>query len=47
VNKLITDKSDRILIIGEAEDETRRLANALVSDYSISAARDVPMLPGA
>jgi DNA-binding NtrC family response regulator len=46
VNKLITDKSDRILIIGEAEDETRRLANALVSDYSISAARDVPDAAG-
>ncbi len=46
MNKLITDKSDRILIIGEAEDETRRLANALVSDYSISAARDVPDAAG-
>ena len=41
MNKPVTDKSDRILIIGETEDETRRLANALVSDYSISAARNV------
>jgi DNA-binding NtrC family response regulator len=41
VNKPVTDKSDRILIIGETEDETRKIANALVSDYSISAARDV------
>jgi DNA-binding NtrC family response regulator len=35
------DKRDRILIIGEIEDETRRIADALVSDYSISAARNV------
>jgi len=42
VNKSVTDKSDRILIIGETEDETRRLANALVSDHGISAARNAP-----
>ena len=46
MNKPVTDKSDRILIIGETEDETRRLANALVSDYSISAARNVPDAAG-
>ena len=46
MNKSVTDKSDRILIIGETEDETRRLANALVSDYSISAARNVPDAAG-
>ena len=38
MNKPVLDKSDRILIIGEAEDETRRLANALAGGYSISAA---------
>ena len=42
MNKSVTDKSDRILIIGETEDETRRLANALVSDHGISAARNAP-----
>jgi DNA-binding NtrC family response regulator len=46
VNKPVTDKSDRILIIGETEDEMRRLANALLSDYSISAARNVPDAAG-
>ena len=46
MNKPVTDKSDRILIIGETEDETRRLANALVSDFSISAARNVPDAAG-
>ena len=40
------EKPDRILIIGETEDETRRLANALVSDFSISAARNVPDAAG-
>jgi DNA-binding NtrC family response regulator len=35
------ETSDRILIIGEAEDETRRLADVLVSGFSISAARNV------
>jgi DNA-binding NtrC family response regulator len=40
------EKLDRILIIGETEDETRRLANSLVSDYSISAARNVPDAAG-
>lgn len=38
MNKAVTDKSERVLIIGETEDETRGLANALVSDYKISAA---------
>jgi DNA-binding NtrC family response regulator len=38
VNKPVLEKSDRILIIGEAEDETRRLANALAAGYSVSAA---------
>ena len=46
MNIPVTDKSDRILIIGEVEDETRRLANALVSDFSISAARNVPDAAG-
>ena len=41
MNKPATDKRDRILIIGEVEDETRRLANALASEYSISAAPNV------
>ena len=41
MNKPLTDKSDRILIIGEIEEETRKLANALVSDYAMSAARDI------
>ena len=41
MNKPETDKSDRILIIGEVEDETRRLANALASEYSISATPNV------
>ena len=40
------EKPDRILIIGETEDETRRLSNALVSDFSISAARNVPDAAG-
>ncbi|MGD8882679.1 MAG: sigma-54 dependent transcriptional regulator [Desulfobacterales bacterium] len=38
MNKAVTDKSERVLIIGETGDETRRLANALVSEYRISAA---------
>jgi DNA-binding NtrC family response regulator len=40
VNKPVLDKPDRILIIGETEDETRRFASALAS-YSISAAPNV------
>jgi len=40
------EKPDRILIIGETEGETRRLSNALVSDFSISAARNVPDAAG-
>jgi DNA-binding NtrC family response regulator len=35
------EKPDRILIIGEAEDEARRFADALASGYSISAAPNV------
>lgn len=46
VDKAVTDKSDRILIIGETEAETRRLANALGSDFSISAARNLPDADG-
>jgi DNA-binding NtrC family response regulator len=38
VNKLKTDTRDRILIIGEPEGETRKLANALASGYHISTA---------
>jgi DNA-binding NtrC family response regulator len=38
VHKPVLDKSDRILIIDETEDETRRLANSLAAGYSISAA---------
>ena len=37
---------DRILIIGEAEDETRRLVDALASGYSISAAPSVSEAAG-
>jgi DNA-binding NtrC family response regulator len=35
------EKSDRILIVGETEDGTRSLANALAAGYSISAAPNV------
>jgi DNA-binding NtrC family response regulator len=41
VNKPVLHKADRILIIGEAEDEARRFADALASGYSISAAPNV------
>ena len=41
MNKPVLEKVDRILIIGETEDETRRFADALASGYSISAAPDV------
>ena len=41
MNKPVLEKVDRILIIGETEDETRRFAEALASGYSISAAPDV------
>jgi two-component system response regulator AtoC len=37
---------DRILIIGEAEDETRRIADALAAGYSISAAPSVSEAAG-
>jgi DNA-binding NtrC family response regulator len=37
---------DRILIIGEAEEETRGLADVLASDYHISAARKVSEAAG-
>ena len=39
--KTESEKLDRILIIGEIEDETRRLANALASGYNISAVPNV------
>ncbi len=42
MNKPLMVKRERILIIGEAEDETRRLADMLASGYNISAARNVP-----
>ena len=35
------DKTARILVVGEAEDETRNLADALAGTYHISAARHV------
>jgi DNA-binding NtrC family response regulator len=41
VKKPETEKNDRILIIGETEKETRQLADALGSGYSISAAPGV------
>ena len=41
MNKPKTDTRDRILIIGETEGETRKLANALASGYHISAAPSV------
>ncbi|MBW2489165.1 MAG: sigma-54-dependent Fis family transcriptional regulator [Deltaproteobacteria bacterium] len=41
MNKTVLEKTDRILIIGETEDETRRLADVLASGYNISAARNV------
>ncbi|MGD9281934.1 MAG: sigma 54-interacting transcriptional regulator, partial [Desulfobacterales bacterium] len=41
MNKPVLHKADRILIIGEAEDEARRFADALASGYSISAAPNV------
>jgi len=43
---LESEKRDRILIIGENEDETRRLAEALASGFNISAAPDVPDAAG-
>ena len=46
MNKPAPDKSDRILIIGETEEDTRGLADALVSEYGISAARNVPDAAG-
>ena len=41
MNKTAMVERDRILIIGEAEDQTRRLADLLASAYNISAARNV------
>ena len=35
------EQMDRILIVGETEDETRSLADALADGYSISAAQNV------
>jgi DNA-binding NtrC family response regulator len=46
VNKRETEKRDRILIIGETEGGTRKLADALVSGYHISAATGVPDAAG-
>ena len=40
------DKTAAILIIGEDEDETRNLADALAADYNISAAPDVAEAAG-
>ena len=40
------DKTAAILIIGEDEDETRNLADALAADHSISAASDVAEAAG-
>jgi len=36
------DKNARLLIIGQHEDETRNLADALAADYPISAAPNIP-----
>ena len=41
MNKPVLDNVHRILIIGEAEDEMRRFADALASGYNISAAPNV------
>jgi DNA-binding NtrC family response regulator len=41
VQKTEIEKLTRILIIGETENDTRRLADALASDYSISAVPSV------
>ena len=41
MNKAKSDIRDRILIIGETEKQTRKLANVLGSDYAISAAPGV------
>jgi DNA-binding NtrC family response regulator len=46
LNKPVLEKADRILIIGGTEDETRGLAGALASGYSISAAPDVSEAAG-
>ncbi len=46
MNRPVLEKSDRILIIGEAEDETRRFADALAAGYSISAAPSVSEAAG-
>jgi DNA-binding NtrC family response regulator len=41
-SKVKIDKSTRLLVIGQPEDETRNLADALVADYPISAAPNIP-----
>jgi DNA-binding NtrC family response regulator len=46
LNKPVLEKRDCILIIGEAEDETRRFADALAAGYSISAAPSVSEAAG-
>ncbi len=40
-NSSLTNKIDRILVIGGAEDETRHLAGALAADYHIGATPNV------
>jgi DNA-binding NtrC family response regulator len=46
LNKPVLDKIDRILIVGEAEDEMRSFADALASGYTISAAPNVSEAAG-
>jgi DNA-binding NtrC family response regulator len=41
-SKIKIDKIARLLVIGQHEDETRNLADALVADYPISAAPNIP-----
>ena len=41
MNRVDIEKKSRMLIIGEAEDETRRIIDALVSDHRISAVSSV------
>jgi DNA-binding NtrC family response regulator len=41
-SKIKIDKIARLLVIGQPEDETRNLADALVADYPISAAPNIP-----
>ena len=41
MNKLETEKQDRVFIVGEVENDTRELADVLASKYRISAAPNV------